>query len=103
MIRPGGHAHACREISTIKGIVMRQIAARSAAKQSRSVAAAVPRGTRTKLSFAIAAVLSSSAAMHAAPARAAEASSDTTLEEVLVTARKRTENLQDVPISIDVF
>ena len=34
---------------------------------------------------------------------AAASTSDTTLEEVIVTARKRTENLQDVPISIDVF
>src|ERR1700684_980861 len=82
---------------------MRKIAARSAAKQSRSAPAAVPHGTRTKLSFAIAATLSSSAAMHAAPAWAAQSVSDTTLEEVVVTARKRTENLQDVPISIDVF
>jgi len=63
----------------------------------------MPRGTRSKLSFAVAAALSGTAAMHVAPAWAAGASSDTTLEEVVVTARKRTENLQDVPISIDVF
>jgi iron complex outermembrane receptor protein len=63
----------------------------------------MPRGVRTKLSFAIAAALSGTAAMHVAPAWAAGASSETTLEEVVVTARKRTENLQDVPISIDVF
>jgi iron complex outermembrane receptor protein len=82
---------------------MRKFPARSAAIKSRSAPAAVPHGTRTKLSFAVAAALSSSAAMHAAPVWAAGASSDTTLEEVIVTARKRTENLQDVPISIDVF
>ena len=41
--------------------------------------------------------------MHIGPAPAAAASSDITLEEVIVTARKRTENLQDVPISIDVY
>ena len=34
---------------------------------------------------------------------AAAASQSTSLAEVVVTARKRTENLQDVPISIDVF
>src|SRR6202161_2433771 len=103
MILQGGHARACRENSTKKGIAMRKFAARSAANKSRSAPAAVPHGTRTKLSFAVAAALSSSAAMHVAPAWAAGASSDTTLEEVVVTARKRTENLQDVPISIDVY
>src|ERR1700676_4486875 len=66
--------------------------------------AAVPHGSRSKLSVGIAAALSGAAAMHAAPAAAAGASSsDTTLEEVIVTARKRTENLQDVPISMDVY
>jgi iron complex outermembrane receptor protein len=58
----------------------------------------------TRLSLAITAALSGSAAVHQAPALAADASAETTtLEEVIVTARKRTENLQDVPISIDVF
>src|SRR5450631_1980401 len=65
--------------------------------------AAVPHGSRSKLSVGIAAALSGAAAMHAAPAAASASSSDTTLEEVIVTARKRTENLQDVPISIDVY
>jgi outer membrane receptor protein involved in Fe transport len=42
--------------------------------------------------------------VHLTPALAADASAETsTLEEVVVTARKRTENLQDVPMSIDVF
>src|SRR6202050_325320 len=83
---------------------MHTTAARSAAKRVRPGPAAMPHGTRSKLSFAIAAALSGTAAMHVAPAWAAGASSsDTTLEEVVVTARKRTENLQDVPISIDVF
>jgi outer membrane receptor protein involved in Fe transport len=59
--------------------------------------------SRSRLALAIAATLSSSAAMHVAPASAVEAPGDVTLEEVVVTARKRTENLQDVPVSIDVF
>ena len=60
----------------------------------------------SRLSLAIAATLYGTGTMHMAPALAADASTDapsSTLEEVVVTARKRTENLQDVPMSIDVF
>jgi iron complex outermembrane recepter protein len=60
----------------------------------------------TRLSLAIATALSGAATVHMSPALAADASTETstsTLEEVIVTARKRTENLQDVPISIDVY
>lgn len=82
---------------------MRTTAARSAGKRPVRRPVGMPHGSRSKLSFAIAAALSGATAMHGAPALAAGASSDTTLEEVIVTARKRTENLQDVPLSIDVF
>jgi iron complex outermembrane recepter protein len=82
---------------------MRTPAARATGKSPRRRSVNLPRGSYSKLSIAIAAALSGSAAMHVAPAWAAGASSDTTLEEVVVTARKRTENLQDVPISIDVY
>ena len=82
---------------------MRRIAARSAAESSCRQALATPAMSRSRLALAIAATLSSSAAMHVAPASAVEAPGDVTLEEVVVTARKRTENLQDVPVSIDVF
>jgi iron complex outermembrane receptor protein len=84
---------------------MRTNAARSA-KLPRGGSSAVAQGSSSTLALAIAAALSGTAAMHAAPAAAAAAagaSADTTLEEVVVTARKRAENLQDVPLSIDVY
>ena len=83
---------------------MRTIAARSAAKSApRKAAPMLPPASRSKLALAIAAALSGTVGMHIAPALALDASADTTLEEIIVTARKRTENLQDVPLSIDVF
>jgi iron complex outermembrane recepter protein len=59
----------------------------------------------SKLSLAVAAALYGAAAVYGVPAVGAPAgASDTgSLEEIVVTARKRTENLQDVPQSIDVF
>ena len=72
--------------------------------QNQSIArCAGPALTRTKLSMAVAAVLSGAAAVHGAPATPPAAQSDVTLEEITVTSRKRIENLQDVPQSIDVF
>jgi len=65
--------------------------------------AVMPPASRSKLALAIAAAVSAPLAMHIMPAMAADASAEATLEEVVVTARKRTESLQDVPISIDVF
>src|SRR5580698_6717781 len=60
--------------------------------------------SRSKLSIAVAAALYGTAAMHgSALGAAAGAGASDTLEEITVTARKRTENLQDVPQSIDVF
>src|SRR6266403_5959558 len=82
---------------------MRTTAARSVAERPSRRPTSMPHGSRSKLALAIAAALSGATAMQAAPALAAGASSDTTLEEVIVTARKRTENLQDVPLSIDVY
>ncbi len=54
-----------------------------------------------KLSYAIAAILSGSAADVVYPAAAADAEASTeAIQEITVTAQRRTENIQDVPISI---
>jgi outer membrane receptor protein involved in Fe transport len=82
---------------------MRSIAAPSVAESSRRKRASIPHASRSKLALAIAAILSGTTGSHVAPASAADTSTDTTLAEVIVTARKRTENLQDVPLSIDVY
>src|ERR1700736_4837152 len=52
---------------------------------------------RLPLATAISAILAG------VPVHAATDTENATLEEVVVTAQKRTENLQDVPISIEVF
>ena len=56
-----------------------------------------------KLSYAIAAILSSSAAgfSHAAPASDADTSDS--IQEIVVTAQRRAENIQDVPITIQAL
>ncbi len=58
----------------------------------------------TKLSYAIAAVLAGGAgsAVSAAPPAAADASADQ-IQEIIVTAQRRTESMQNVPISMEAF
>ena len=59
-----------------------------------------------KISAAVAAILSASSAniVFAAPADQAEATAASTgLQEVTVTAQRRTENVQDVPITVQVL
>jgi iron complex outermembrane recepter protein len=64
---------------------------------------------RRRIAVAVAAALSGVATLRAAPALAQSASSaegtevGPQLQEITVTARKRIENLQEVPQSIDVF
>ncbi len=57
-----------------------------------------------KLSYAIAAILSGAAAglVSAAPAPDADSSSDT-IQEITVTAQRRSQSMQDVPISMQAF
>src|ERR1700690_2472371 len=57
--------------------------------------------SNSKLSYAIAAILSSASTgiVHAAGASDADASTDA-ISEIIVTAQRRSENIQDVPISI---
>ncbi len=59
---------------------------------------------RSKLNLAVAAVIYAASTAHGAPSSStASGAASESLAEITVTARKRTENLQDVPQSIDVF
>jgi iron complex outermembrane receptor protein len=77
-----------------------------AARYFPEASAILPGGRGSKISVAVAAALASVAAPRAPAldaAAAADVASGGRLQEVVVTARKREENLQDVPLSIDVF
>ncbi len=58
-----------------------------------------------KLSYAIAAILSGSAAglVQAAPAAATDTEASDAIQEITVTAQRRTENIQNVPIAIQAL
>src|ERR1700726_4192091 len=56
-----------------------------------------------KLSYAIAAILSGSAAGFAHAATATDTEASEAIQEITVTAQRRTENMQDVPISIQAL
>jgi iron complex outermembrane receptor protein len=60
-------------------------------------------GTRTRIGLAVAAALASVAAPRTPVLAATADAAGGGLQEVIVTARKREENLQDVPISINVL
>src|ERR1700730_15172794 len=85
---------------------MRSPSPKRAARCFRKAPASQARSRGSQISVAVAAALASVAAPRA-PALDAAAATDTArggpLQEVIVTARKREENLQNVPLSIDVF
>jgi outer membrane receptor protein involved in Fe transport len=80
---------------------------RIATTRKRQITAGRPRGTQSTVLRRLPLASAISAILVGAPAMAVHAAdtdtSTTTLEEVVVTAQKRTENLQDVPISIEVL
>jgi len=57
----------------------------------------------SRLSYAIAAILGGGALGHTLPASAADAPSADQIQEIMVTAQRRTENVQDVPIAIQAL
>src|SRR5580693_9402869 len=60
--------------------------------------------SNSKLSYAIAAILSGSAGLaHAAPATETTADTSSEIQEITVTAQRRTENAQDVPITLQAM
>src|ERR1700744_6615211 len=57
----------------------------------------------SRLSCAIAAILGGGAVGHAPPVRAADAPGTDQIQEITVTAQRRTENVQNVPIAIQAL
>jgi iron complex outermembrane recepter protein len=57
----------------------------------------------SRIGFAVAAAIAGTAMSQRASAAAADAADTGGIQEVIVTARKVSENLQDVPLSVDVF
>src|SRR5438876_9141329 len=57
----------------------------------------------SRLSCAIAAILSGGAVSYPQPARAADTAGADQIQEITVTAQRRTENVQDVPIAIQAL
>jgi iron complex outermembrane receptor protein len=85
---------------------MRSNSRNSAARYPRQASAQAPHGAGSKISLAVAAALATAAAPPAPALDAApglDARGGGALQEVVVTARKVQENLQEVPISINVF
>jgi iron complex outermembrane recepter protein len=76
-----------------------------AGRSARNLAGATPLVPRSSIAFAVAAALAGVTVVRPGLTHAAEAGGDSGsgLQEVVVTARKVQENLQDVPISVDVF
>ena len=86
---------------------MRSASRKTPVRTCVAATAPAPRASPTKIGLAVAAVLAAAPGIPESYADAAAPSADAAtadmLQEVVVTARKREENLQNVPISIDVF
>ncbi|MDE0350502.1 MAG: TonB-dependent receptor, partial [Gammaproteobacteria bacterium] len=59
----------------------------------------MPAFRKTKIAAAIAAV----SGLYAVPVAGEDAGAQPTVEEIIVTARKREQNIQDTPVSIQAF
>src|ERR1700691_575133 len=79
--------------------------ASGASESVTTIRGMVRMNSNTKLSYAIAAILSSSAGGFAAAPTATDTSTADTggIQEIVVTAQRRTENIQDVPIAIQAL
>jgi iron complex outermembrane recepter protein len=67
------------------------------------VASSRPIFVRSQLCCAITAILGGSAAVHVTNAHSADVTAPDQIQEVVVTAQRRTENVQDVPIAIQAL
>jgi iron complex outermembrane recepter protein len=83
-----------------KGDNMTAVVRKAGTAGRRSATPARQTPASSALAVAIASVLSGAAVLPATPARA---EAESPLAEIVVTARKRTESVQDIPQSIDVF
>src|SRR5215468_3315859 len=106
---PGRRAASCDKLETSTGefLLMPSQQRNRVIRRPSPASPGLPRNRR--IGLAVAAALAGTGlppALRAETSTAADTSAGgggPTLQEVVVTARKRTENLQDIPLSVDVF
>jgi iron complex outermembrane recepter protein len=84
-------------------MVRRRAFSAAAGLMPRAAVALRGSSASSKIGLAVAAALAAVAAPRAHADAAADTAAPSGLEEVIVTARKRAENLQDVPLSVEAF